>query len=103
RKAEYLAAVQRERYCGQTAIGYHVVQFEYRFANVVRNVRKLLGEGAADHQFDDALRRELVDAAAAHAEAVAQHRETVGDLTNLFEKMGDVDDGDAALPQPLHE
>ncbi len=41
----------------------------------------------------------------AHADeaAVAQHRDSVGDLVNLIDEMGDEDDGDAARLEVAHD
>jgi hypothetical protein len=54
---------------------------------------------AADHPGHELSRRRLPDRLGHHPLAVAEHRHPVRDPVDLVELVGDVDDGDAALPQ----
>ena len=81
----------------------HVFHFQDRLTDGVRHARELLGQAPADHPFDDVLAREGDYVPRADVLAVAQDGEAVGDLLHLFEKMADVDDGDAAIAQSAYQ
>src|SRR5262245_41920578 len=89
RQSQDLALVQRQVDALPARRG-EVAQLEHRLTDLVRHAREQLIEAPADHQLDDAPGAEVGDAAAADTLAVAQHREAVGHLLHLFEKMADV-------------
>ena len=63
----------------------------------VARLRRLWG--AAQHQFDEAIRRQSCARVCAHDDAVAKHRHRLGDLEDLLEVMRHVEDAHAGVPQ----
>ena len=61
--------------------------------------RERLGEVSPDHHPHEVVPRDLRDPAAAHQLPVLEDRHSVGDLENLVQPMGDVDDGNPLLLQ----
>ena len=57
---------------------------------------------AADHCLDQAILRDLAHRRVQHARAVAQHRDAVADIVNLFQMVRDVENADPALFEPAN-
>ncbi len=69
----------------------------------MRHPGEHLGQAAAHHHLDDALRGEVRRGPAADVVAVAQDGEAVGDALDLFEEVRDVHHRHAAVAQPAYQ
>ena len=70
-------------------------------ASLVRRVK--LVHLASDHQGHDIVRARAGGRSAARGPAIAEHRETVADLLDLFQEMGDVDHRQTLGPETENE
>ena len=86
---------------GEVFNAQHLLAIGARFA-LARTVQ-CLGEIAADHRLDDGFPGEVSGVAGRHQFAVAEHRDPVGDLERLFQRMADEDDRHPLRLEPFDQ
>ena len=107
RNAEDLAASQREAGAVRQVHTRQRVQLERDLAGLVRHARVRFGQTSTCHRFDDprdkspVVVRSAGHVAALHAPPVPQHGVTPRHTPHLFEKVADVDNGDATFAEPI--
>ena len=103
-KAEHLAGAQRERDVAEAHGARQALDTEQLLARLGAHVRrKVFFEPAADHHLDERGPIDLGGGPRRHVPSVAQHRDGVAELEDLFEPVADVDARDAALAQPADD
>jgi hypothetical protein len=100
-EAEDLATTEREVHCTARAGDHEVACLQDDLAETVGAIRVEVAELAADHHRHDLVHREVPDLLGWLAASVAEDDHLVGDLEDLAESVGDVDDAPTLGGQPL--
>ena len=79
------------------------IELQDRFADRVRDMREEFVEVASDHVADDRRKGGVGQPALGDRTAVPEHGVSLGDPTDLFQEMADVDDRKPATPQPVDD
>ncbi len=100
-QADDLAGAYREADVGDPVVGRETFDVEQQLARVLAVLARIGAvDRTPDHQAHQVVRRGLGGQHRGDPAAVAQHRDAVAEREHLRETVRDVDDRDAALPQP---
>ena len=101
--AQHLARFHGEGDVLKQAVFGQMLDFQHRVADVAVPGRIALADVPANHHADNVIDIRLSDGLRCNEAAVAQDGDTVAELKNLFQPVGDIDNGDALAPQiPRH-
>ena len=82
---------------------YTPADLEDDIARDTLRTRVQISDLSTDHQADEPIGRRTAHLAAPDGFSVAQDRESIGHLLNLFDEVRDVDDGELLLLEPADE